>query len=298
MSTPLLVARLQATDRTGAGHAMRCLGVLERWGQAGGRAELWGAVEIDFVRRRADNAGIPIVATPGDDVSVLVVDVYDAVEREELGRWSAAAIRVLVDDFGEDIPTGYSVVWNPNAYADASLYCGFVGHIFAGRKYVPVREGLPAWVGGGEGAVSFGGIRIEERLNTVLEALPAACGVSRLQCVGSPLPACCRPVPPDDIWRALKHAPWLISAAGSTTWEAAVVGIPFVAVIIADNHMVAARWIAGHGVPVVDLRLRESPEEAVSTLSLAVTRARPLPKLQPGGGAVVQELSSLIGWSP
>lgn len=277
---------------------MRCLGVLGRWVSVGGRAELWGAVEIDFVRRRAEGAGVAIVATPDADASVLIVDVYDPVERVALGQGSAAGALVLVDDFGGDIPPGYSAVWNPNAYAEPSLYKGFAGRVLAGREFVPVREGLPIWVGGGAGAVAFGGIRIPKRLANVVRALPAACGVSMLQCVGAPLPPCCRPVPPDDIWGALKHAPWLISAAGSTTWEAAVVGIPFVGVITADNHVVAAHWVASHGVPVVDLRRKEGLEDAASNLAAAVTRARPLPKLLPGARAVVREVSALIGWSP
>ncbi|SVD73476.1 uncharacterized protein METZ01_LOCUS426330, partial [marine metagenome] len=87
MSAPLLVARAQATDQTGAGHSMRCLGVLKEWVKAGGRAELWGNVEIDFVRRRAQSMKVPIVATPGADVSLLLVDVYDDVERTALGQW-------------------------------------------------------------------------------------------------------------------------------------------------------------------------------------------------------------------
>lgn len=298
MFPPILVARAEATSRIGAGHAMRCLGILERWVKAGGRVQLWGTIEIDFVRHRAERAGIPIVATPDADISILIVDVYDAEERVVLGRMRTVGARVLVDDLGEKIPAGYSAVWNPNAYAERSLYHGFDGYIFAGPEYVPVRERLPAWVGGGAGAVSFGGIRITERLGSVLEVLPAACGVSMLQCVGTPLPPCCRPVPPDDIWNSLKFAPWFIFAAGSTIWEAAVVGIPSVAVILEANHVLAAGWAASNGVPVVDLRVGESPEEHASTLSNAVTRARPLPELQPGAGVVVRELSALIGWSP
>jgi hypothetical protein len=297
-SNPLLVARVHATKRTGAGHAMRCLGVLERWSGLGGRVELWGAVEIDFVRRRAARGGVPIVATPGADASVLIVDTYDAVERVDLGRGSTAGTRVLVDDFGENIPTGYSAVWNPNAYADPSLYGGFGGRAFVGRDFVPVREGLPTWVGGGEGAVSFGGVQVAKRLARLVRALPTACGVSKLQCVGAPLSPYCRPVPPDDIWGALKHAAWLISAAGSTTWEAAVVGIPFVGVITADNHVAAARWVASHGNPVVDLRQIGSIDGVAADLAAAVTRARPLPRLHPGAPAVVREVSALIGWSP
>lgn len=86
MSAPLLVARAQATDQTGAGHAMRCLGVLQEWVKAGGQAELWGNIEIDFVRRRAENMKVPIVAMPGANVSLLLVDVYDDVERTALGQ--------------------------------------------------------------------------------------------------------------------------------------------------------------------------------------------------------------------
>ena len=61
MFPPILVARAEATNSTGAGHAMRCLGVLERWIKAGGRVELWGTIEIDFVRLRAERAGVPVV---------------------------------------------------------------------------------------------------------------------------------------------------------------------------------------------------------------------------------------------
>lgn len=297
MSGPLLVARADATNHTGAGHAMRCLGVLERWIDSGGRAELWGTIEIGFVRRRAERVGVPIVAAPGNGAAVLLVDVYDPTERTTLGLERTVSVRVLVEDFREDIPPGYSAVWNPNAYAAASDYSDFAGRVLAGQEFVPVQEGLPAWVGGGAGAVSFGAMRLSDRLASVMGALPAACGVSSLQCVATSLPARCRPVPADDVWSTLKYAPWLISAVGSTTWEAAVVGIPFVGVIAADNHVVAARWVASHGVPVVDLRPEGSPEDAATALAVAVKQARPLPRLHPGARAVVREVRSLIGWT-
>jgi hypothetical protein len=296
IDSPLLRVRADATLETGAGHAMRCLGLIERWIHQGGKAELWGAIKIDFVRHRSERSGARIVATPRGRCDVLLVDIYEPLERVALAGTQSAAVRVCVDDFGERVPIGYDTVWNPNAYADALLYRGFEGCVLAGQGYVPVREGLPTWVGGGDAAVSLGAARLPDHLSEVLELLPAACGVSSLQCVGDCVSSMYRSVPEDDIWSELRYAPWLICAGGSTTWEAAAVGVPLVGIITADNHEVVARWVAGTGVPVIDARIPRRPAEIATALAGAVSRARPLPALSPGAGAVVQQLRKLISW--
>jgi UDP-2,4-diacetamido-2,4,6-trideoxy-beta-L-altropyranose hydrolase len=293
VTKPLLILRADASASVGAGHVMRCLSVAERWIEAGGRAVCWGDVELQFVRRRAESLGVPIVAHPGMPGSVLLVDVYGEDERRSLATSSAAARRVLVDDLGESVPRSYHAVWNPNAYGDANLYPGFSGEVIAGEDCVPIRCQLPRWIGDGPGAVSFGGGQIPTPLRSALSQFHSALGVNDGWGVGESLPPGWQRVNEDDSWSDLQHAAWLITAAGSTLWEAAAVGIPVVVVVFADNQALAGSWAAQHGAPVLDVRDCTDPAEIAADIATAVRGARPLPFLRSGAAAVARSLRQL-----
>jgi UDP-2,4-diacetamido-2,4,6-trideoxy-beta-L-altropyranose hydrolase len=293
VTKPLLILRADASASVGAGHVMRCLNVAERWIEAGGRAECWGGVDLQFVRRRAESLGVPIVAHPSTSGSVLLVDVYGEDERRSLATSRAAGRRVLVDDLAESVPRSYDAVWNPNAYGDANLYSGFSGEVIAGEDCVPIRCHLPRWVGDGPGAVSFGAGQMPAALRSAVSQLHTAFGVDNGWGVGESLPPGWRRANEDDSWSDLHHAAWLITAAGSTLWEAAAVGIPVVVVVFADNQALAAEWAAQHGAPVLDLRDRTDAAKTAADIAAAVRRARPLPFLRSGAATVARCLLRL-----
>jgi hypothetical protein len=273
---------------------MRCLTLAESWLELGGRARCWGNVDLGFVRRRAEALGVPIVEERPDDASLLLVDVYDEAERLSLADTGAGICPVLVDDLGGAVPTGYRAVWNPNAYGRADLYPSFAGEVIAGKDAVPIRRGLPPWLGNGPGAVSFGGSDLPPTLRGALSQLPVSLGMPQGWAVGSFAPPGWRRANEDDMWTDLHRAAWLITAAGATVWEAAAVGIPVVVVIFAENQALIGRWAREMGVPVIDVRDREDSSYIVAELMSQVPRARALPSVQSGADVVARRMLQLL----
>jgi hypothetical protein len=272
---------------------MRCLGVAEQWVANGGKAEFWGRVSLPFVAQRAKNVGIPVVETPSSRGTVLLVDVYDDEERCRLSSSEIALRRVLVDDLFAPVPSAYHAVWNPNPYGDSDLYQGFDGAVIAGLDVVPVRKGLQPWLGDGLGAVSFGGGRLPDALRDAVTRLPGLLGLSTGLGVGEFLPPGWRTVSADNPWSDLRHASWLISAAGSTLWEAAVVGIPIMVVIYADNQELAGAWAARQGVPTMDVRGIDEGQTIAAQMAAGISRVRQLPPLRSGSESVARRLLAL-----
>jgi spore coat polysaccharide biosynthesis predicted glycosyltransferase SpsG len=293
VTKPFLVVRADASTSVGAGHVMRCLTLTEQWLELGGRAECWGKVDLRFARRRADALGVPIVARPTEEGSVLLVDVYDESERLSLAGANLAKRCVLVDDLGSDVPIGYDAVWNPNAYGRADLYRAFGGEVIAGVDCVPIRRGLPRWVPKGAGAVSCGGGEVPPPLRAALSQLPVALEMPHGWSVGAFTPPGWRLADQDDTWSDLQHAAWLITAAGSTVWEAAAVGIPVAVVVCTENQALVGEWAIKKGAPVIDVRNRTDTSDIVTELVRKVSEVRPLPRLKSGAGEVARRLLQL-----
>jgi hypothetical protein len=95
-----------------------------------------------------------------------------------------------------------------------------------------------------------------------------------------------------DLWQEAVRCSRLITAAGGTVWEAAAAGIPVVVLQIADNQARVAAWAADSGVPVARL-CGATPADALDTLTRAVSRARPLPRLTNGAPNVATALARL-----
>lgn len=273
---------------------MRCLTLAERWLELGGRAECWGNVDLRFAQRRADALGVPIVDKSPGKASVLLVDVYDEAARLSLAGAGAATQRVLVDDLGHYVPTGYDAVWNPNAYGHADLYRAFGGEIIAGADCVPIRRGLPRWLGNGAGAVSFGGGELPAPLRAAISQLPAVLEMPHGWGVGESAPPGWSRANEDDTWSDLHHAAWVITAAGSTLWEAAAVGIPVVVVVFADNQALVGTWAIAKGVPVIDVRDRADSSRIAADMARKVSEAQALPRLESGADVVARRLWQLL----
>jgi UDP-2,4-diacetamido-2,4,6-trideoxy-beta-L-altropyranose hydrolase len=294
VTKPFLVVRADASASLGAGHVMRCLTLAEQWLELGGRAECWGKVDLRFVRRRADVLDVPIVTRPTGEGSVLLVDVYDESERLSLAGANLARRCVLVDDLGSHVPTSYDAVWNPNAYGSADLYGAFGGEVIVGVDCVPIRRGLPRWAPNGAGAISCGGGEVPPQLRAALSQLPVALAMPHGWSVGAFAPPGWRRADQDDTWSDLRHAAWLITAAGSTVWEAAAVGIPVAVVVFAENQALVGEWAIRNGAPVIDVRNRTDTSDIVTELASKVSEVRPLPRLKSGADQVVRRLLQLL----
>jgi spore coat polysaccharide biosynthesis predicted glycosyltransferase SpsG len=271
---------------------MRCATLAEAWRAAGlGTAVVHGDIALPFVRRRLAQAGIP-VADAGAALAasdVLLVDSYDADVRQGGADQPLPALRALVDDGEGPVPSGYDVVWNPNPWSDAAAYAGRAPRVLAGAGHVPVRSGLPAWRGGAsrDVGVTLGGGASGLAARQAFAESPL--GSSGLRFCGPEAWA-----PPG--WRtyaadAMCECAVLVTAAGTTLWEAGRVGIPTVAVVLADNQAPSAEWVRAAGVPVVDAR-GASAATLAAALHAAIAAARPVPPVADGAPVVARALAA------
>lgn len=276
---------------------MRLASLAEAWAAGGGEVRLAGEVTIPFVRERLAAAGVRVLPEPdrAGPETVLVADSYDAGRRRQGAGTPGAALRVLVDDLGGEVPAGYGAVWNPNAYATAALYPGFAGEVLAGAAFVPVRTGLPGWRPARSGAVAVmaGGGELPALLREGLARLAAELGEARFLGAGGWAPPGWGRVPAHDPWREVAGCDVLVTASGSTVWEAAAVGIPVVVVKTAANQERVFRWALESGAPGVDATGMRDPAVLARALAAAHGRAAPLPRIEPGGERTARALREL-----
>jgi hypothetical protein len=85
----------------------------------------------------------------------------------------------------------------------------------------------------------------------------------------------------------------LITAAGTSLWEAASARIPVVVLCTADNQVAVSDWARQAGVPVIDARQAAVAREVATGLCKALPFARPLPPIENGAPAVARRLLEL-----
>lgn len=290
-----LVVRADANPTIGAGHAMRCLNLIDSWlGRRLGPVSFEGEIQLDFVEERMRRLGIaPSTAAVPLRHAVLVVDDYAAPVREALARRPGALLRVLVDDLGGAVPCGFDVVWNPNAYDAGALYPGFDGRVISGPESVPIRESLPRWQGARSSSaigITVGGGRVDPAIREGLELFSARLPTRPVMATGEWVPEGWKKVSRSHPWSEFVTCSSLITASGTSVWEAAAVGIPAVVMRTAPNQSLIAAWVGSTGTPVIEVSPGSSPEELAEALTDALPRAKPLPRLENGAPAVARAL--------
>lgn len=292
----LLVLRADASAAVGAGHVMRLAALAQAWRAAGGAVRIAGEITQPFVQARLDEIGVGRCAP--DDIGhgdVLVVDTYDERTRVQLGMKGTRSLRVLVDDVGLLVPPGYNVVWNPNPYPSRHLYPHFAGAMLEGPLNVPLRTSLPRWIrsAGDETMVSLGGGAPNP---TVLEALGVLSDLAlggHFATTLDPAPTGWRRVSAELFWTEAAVASRLVTAAGTTAWEAAAVGIPVVLVQTAPNQRLVYTWTRDLGVPGVNAALGDA-EYLAHQIRALLPAARPMPRLTDGSARVVEQLGAML----
>jgi UDP-2,4-diacetamido-2,4,6-trideoxy-beta-L-altropyranose hydrolase len=289
-----LVVRTDATASIGTGHAMRCATLIDEWASASfGGATVVGTIDIPFVRRRLAATGAALIEiTPRSDRFVLVVDSYDQAIRMESLRIPGAALTVLVDDLGGAVD-GYDVVWNPNAYPAHDMYPGFNGRIISER--VPIRSGLPAWRGGSNRiGVSLGGGNPAPSLVEAMTRWAKSLPVPPISPNAQWIPRDWVEASQDEPWQAFADCDVLMTAAGSTIWEAAHVGIPVCALQTVQNQARIAQWLRANDAPVVDVVSPMNLEELSRSLVKGVKAASRLPRIENGAP---EAAATLYSWA-
>jgi spore coat polysaccharide biosynthesis predicted glycosyltransferase SpsG len=288
-----LVLSADATRSSGAGHAMRLAVLGEAWARAGGTVSATGQIDLPFVAERYQRLGI----TLGPDrrpTDLMVVDTYDSAARFRATQTGGIGTKVLVDDLGVDVPPAFDAVWNPNAYGNPAMYHQFAGAVLTGPDCLAVRDDLPRWhEGGKEIVVSVGGGEPPPEVTNAFRQLAHLAPEHRFGMTGDWAPDGWRTIPRAELWTAAAGARHLITAAGTTVWEAAAVGVPVVLLMIAENQRLVYRWARDAGVPGLNATLIDA-EFLAHQLRALIGVACALPPVANGAHRVVERLVQLV----
>lgn len=296
---PPLLLRADAGGAQGSGHVMRLLALGQAWVDAGGSCILasFALPEGLAARLMSEHAFTlaPLSAAPwsladaeavrvlarANGVNAVVTDSY-LLGAAYLGALEAGGLRtVAIDDLGRLARYPCSLLVNPNLAGRAALYAGKAMPDVAllGLPYVMLRRDFSACSAQraiGPVArrllVTFGGVDPKGASLTALAALArltdmdveflvgaanprreaiaaAASGLANVTLVHAA----------EDMAARIMRADMLLSAGGTTVWEAAALGAPIMVAASAPEEAKAAEvWARGGGCrflgPVEDLR--------------------------------------------
>lgn len=283
----VLLLRADASAEMGTGHVMRLLGLAQAWKRRGGRAVLAAHVLPEALAQRWRDAGLgvellPADVEPGDErdvratawlagqlgATLVLVDGYQfsAGFLADLGK---AGLRVAyIDDFGAaDLPVDVSLMPNAGAEAPAGH---LAAQVLAGTTYTPVRQEFrdaarpqrsfdhtPLRL-----LLTFGG---SDPARMSLRALRAALAARAKQPLDITLllgPARAETDSAEElaaesgvrVLRDVRDMPGLLagidlalSAAGTTCWELATLGVPMLLVPVANNQTTVVHGITSAG---------------------------------------------------
>lgn len=271
----ILLLRADADPKTGLGHVMRCLTLGREWTRRGGRAILMTATPAESIRARAASFGISLHEIgsahpdPADAASLknvgaadpdawIVVDGY-RFDEKYLSAARATGARVLAIDDGVRL-TRYDadLVLDQNLGAESRDYGApsllgtryallrpeFAERTRVKRDFPPEARTLLISLGGGD---------TSQIVTETLEALGAtAAGLDITVVVGAAcpdprVPSGVRVVRDPDLPALMESADLAILGGGTTSWEAAYMGLPAVYTPSAENQRPIARALAAAG---------------------------------------------------
>lgn len=321
-----MVFRFELGGATGWGHLARCAALAHELRRHGWNTVAWtdGDLRVAPDDLREPFPAVRDVQSGPGTADWIVVDWYGMSDEELRGlRSSAERAHVLViDDEATRTLAAADVVVNPRLGLERAGYA--TGTCLLGERYALLRAGLrmPAPV-----AIPFpaevtpvlvvpGGT---DPQGIAVEALHALADVDASHLV--PVLVRSRTLPGSDaVERALArfaHPVWLerlsaaelagwaaacrfaISACGGTLYELALVGLPFIGVVVADNQRAFAREVEERWqMPVVDAREIKRSELVAAVQSML---ARPPGARVPIGGIDGMGTSRIAdvmdGWS-
>lgn len=238
------------------------------------RAADVGCVELPAPAGTEADAAATVEAAEATATEWLVVDGYqfDAAYQAQVKQGSS---RVLwIDDCAHAAPYCADLVVNQNLGATAAAYgkIGAATRVLAGGNYAMLRREFrsrrpsPRQPKMERVLVTFGGSDPGNVTGSVLQAadkalpdtarLRAVMGAANpnLEAVQNMLPALDHAVElvvsPKEIAPLMDWADLAITAAGSTCWELLCLGVPLIAISIAENQQPVAQALASHGAGI------------------------------------------------
>ena len=290
-----IAIRADGSRATGLGHVSRCLALAERLVQHGLHVELLSMLLPPQMSRWAKDIGVRqrlITATPGStDDAVQLIEQQPDVSIIDGYRFSRAFFQVLseqasahvvVDDNGDTPALTPSLIINQNPHGSRLLYSHVSSStgLLLGLRYALIRSTIvnarrtrseyrPVSTTM-QVLVSLGGTDPRDLTIPVASALRSR-GIGVIVAIGPAVPE------PDllkqrlsmmgvevvdqiDYVDALSSCSVAVIGAGSTMWEAAYLGVPAIAVIVASNQVGACAAAAALGfAQQVDGRSTDAP---------------------------------------
>jgi UDP-2,4-diacetamido-2,4,6-trideoxy-beta-L-altropyranose hydrolase len=258
-----LAVRADADARIGTGHVMRCLALAQAWRDLGGTVT-WISSNLPPViksRLAAEN----IVFSEHDSLAAdfLVVDGYHFTAAYRASLRKSGRKQLFIDDQACSDLSAADLILNHNAYATPAMYPGM--RSLCGSRFTLLRREFSPWrnkrgptpneaqevlitLGGGDpDNVTFRVLHLlagvtDRRLALKVIVGPANPHVESL-CAALPMNHEVEVlVNPPNLPELMSRAHVAISAAGSSCWELACLGLPMLLIITADNQRgVAAR---------------------------------------------------------
>jgi UDP-2,4-diacetamido-2,4,6-trideoxy-beta-L-altropyranose hydrolase len=302
---PALLVRADADTARGSGHVMRCVALAEAWCARGGAAYFLSRCVNDSLRERIQRAGAKFLPLAGDadleatftsireiNASFVVLDGYD-FDLSHQRALRSAGYRIMVIDDSARLPRYETdVLLNQNLGAERLEYNANSGAaLLLGPQYALLRREFSVWRSrlhtvpetARKILVTLGG---SDPDNVTLKVIQA---VRQLEIARLQIRVVVGPVNPhlDELRDAAAAFPgriellscitemaplmaWAdvaVTGAGSTCWELACVGLPAVALVIAENQRAIAEELSAARV-VFNLGWHQelSPERIACTV--------------------------------
>lgn len=314
-----VVVRADASSVVGIGHLMRCLAltqalrdgddevVLLTSADPGPLAQGWsreGATIRHVNAEAGSTADAALTAEVVRELAAawLVLDGYafGAKYRSEL---ESGAHHVIIDDHGA-AGLRADLVVNGNLYGHDGLYPDVRGRLLTGPRYAMLRRDFRSTPRrGGEGTVlSLGGADRDARTAMLVEALTKR-GIRGRVVIGpryrSPQAVRAKAIEsgwevvdaPEEMARLLGSAEMAVVGAGTTALECVALGVPMVAVLMADNQAAVSTALDDLGLAAVaDGADPEHVSDLAAALASDPTRRAAMtnigPRLVDGRGAL------------
>lgn len=277
----MVVIRADGSAQIGLGHVTRALALAGGLVAAGWQAELVSVEELPAeLGERASRIGVKVrfaecapggradalqLARGGADLAVVDGYGFDSGFFGILVDHELA--HVVLDDNGDTAATAPAMIVNQNPHARETMYDGLAGRprLLLGLDYVLLRHEIktvaPCLPDGGQASgvfVAMGGSDPRELTRPIVSGLAEA-GVAVRVAVGEAIPGRvsliedlaslgAAVVRPADFASELAAAAVAVIGAGSTMWEAAYLGVPAVAVVVAPNQEAPCAAAGGLGI--------------------------------------------------
>ena len=261
MSKPgTLCIRADAGEKIGVGHVMRCLALAQAWQDRGGDVVLASQNLPEALRQRLAAENVAIQGEIPATTAFVVLDGYHFSAADHQAVKQAGHKMLIVDDLADSDLSAADLVLNHNAYAGPSMYPGRRG--LCGGRFTLLRREFTACApkiiveGVAQSVlITMGGGDPRNDTLAVLHQLAVVTGLRKIVLAGAANPhvESLRGIPgielhinPPDVPAIMRQADFAITAAGSTCWELATLGVPMLVNVIADNQAGIAAFLTAH----------------------------------------------------